>query len=111
MTIAAILINRTMPIFADSIDVPSTLDAIPAAPTTPDNSLELSLTEAYDLALRRNLNLYISRYDLALADTNILARWSGIFDPNFTLDHTILSEGITTRSYQSIFSQILQLIN
>ena len=100
-----------MPIFAERIDVPSTLDAIPAAPTTPDNNLELiSLTEAYDLALSRNLNLYISRYDLALADTNIL-EWSGIFDPNFTLNHTILSEGIATGSYQSIFLQILQLIN
>jgi hypothetical protein len=91
-----------MPIFAESIDVPSTLDAIPAAPTTPDNNLELSLTEAYDLALSRNLNLYISRYDLALADTKILTR-SGIFDPNFTLNHTILSEGIATGTYQSIF--------
>ncbi len=83
LIIAAILINLAFPAFSENIDVPSTLDAIPAAPATPDNQLELSLKAAYELALSRNLNLYISRYDLALADTSILAR-SGIFDPNFT---------------------------
>ena len=45
--------------------------------------LEIDLLDAYQLALARNLNLHVSRYDLAIADANIRGS-GGIFDPYFT---------------------------
>jgi outer membrane protein len=42
---------------------------------------ELDLDEAYRVALNRNLDLQIGRYDLAVSETGILGA-SGIFDPS-----------------------------
>lgn len=46
--------------------------------------LDLNLQRAYEIALARNLDLKVGRYDLAIADTDILGA-SGIFDPSFDL--------------------------
>ncbi len=43
--------------------------------------LRLSLREAYRIALERNLDLQIGRYDLASAEASIFEQ-TGIFDPN-----------------------------
>lgn len=42
---------------------------------------DMSLEEAYRVALARNLDLQIGRYDLAISETGILGA-SGIFDPS-----------------------------
>ncbi|MEN8164739.1 MAG: hypothetical protein ABFS37_11470, partial [Acidobacteriota bacterium] len=44
--------------------------------------LDLNLQRAYEIALARNLDLQVGRYDLAIADTGIQGA-SGIFDPSF----------------------------
>ncbi len=46
--------------------------------------LDLDLQRAYEIALARNLDLQVGRYDLAIADTGIQGA-SGIFDPSFDL--------------------------
>ncbi len=68
---------------AEAIRVPA-LPAESTAPPPPGEApLELDLLGAFELALARNLDLQVGRYDLALADTGILGQ-SGIFDPTFT---------------------------
>ena len=46
--------------------------------------LALSLGDAYQMALRRNLGLQVGRYDVAKADAAITEQ-AGIFDPNLSL--------------------------
>ena len=46
--------------------------------------LDLNLQRAYEIALARNLDLKVGRYDLAIADTGIQSA-GGIFDPSFDL--------------------------
>jgi len=79
---AAALCILTLPILASDIDVPALPAEIPGLPSTSENSMELDLTQAYQLALNRNLNLQVGRYTIAAADSNIFAN-TGIFDPNF----------------------------
>jgi outer membrane protein len=54
---------------------PTTIPAL-----DPDEVWELDLEEAYRVALNRNLDLQIGRYDLAISETGILGA-AGIFDP------------------------------
>jgi len=80
---AAALCVLTLPVHAAEIDVPALPSDIPGLPATSNDTMELDLTSAYQLALSRNLNLQVGRYTIAAADSNIFAN-TGIFDPNFT---------------------------
>ncbi len=68
------------PALAQGVQVPAlpTQDAAPQAVRTP--TLELDLMAAYEMALKRNLDVQVARYQLAAADAGILAS-SGVFDP------------------------------
>ena len=69
--------------FAQSLNVPSLPTEVAPPPAARGGTLDLDLTAAYQLALARNLNLQVGRYDLALADSDIRGS-GGIFDPNFS---------------------------
>jgi outer membrane protein TolC len=79
---AAALCVLCLPIHAAEIDVPALPTEIPGLPGTPGAELRLDISSAYELALHRNLNLQVGRYNIAAADENIFAN-TGIFDPNF----------------------------
>jgi len=81
--LAVALCVLTLPVHAAEIDVPALPSDIPGLPATSNDTMELDLTSAYQLALNRNLNLQVGRYTIAAADSNIFAN-TGIFDPNFT---------------------------
>jgi outer membrane protein TolC len=49
-------------------------------PDAPGDVLQLDLTSAYQLALARNLNVQVGRYDIAVADAYVRGS-GGIFDP------------------------------
>jgi len=68
---------------AAELDVSALPTPVGTLPAIRDGVLELDLLDAYQLALARNLNLHVSRYDLAIADANIRGS-GGIFDPYFT---------------------------
>ncbi len=69
--IAAILFLVTaLPGSAVEIDVSALPTAVGPLPMASGDTLKLDLTGAYQLALARNLNLHVSRYDLAIADAN-----------------------------------------
>jgi outer membrane protein TolC len=72
----------TNPSWAQTIDVNALPAPVPGAPSTPDGILPLDLEDAYQLALARNLDLVVGRYNIAVADSFIHAN-TGIFDPNF----------------------------
>ncbi len=67
----------------DTLDVASLPAAVPAAVHTPGGTLKLDLDQAYAMALERNLNLQVGRYDVAIAGQSIVQR-AGIFDPALT---------------------------
>jgi HAE1 family hydrophobic/amphiphilic exporter-1 len=69
---------------ADSIDVPAVPSTVPGAPPAPGGVLSLDLAGAYELALARNLDLAVGRYNLAAAGANIHSN-TGLFDPGFSL--------------------------
>ena len=46
-------------------------------PVSPGDVLKLDLTSAYELALARNLNVHVGRYDIAIADANVATRRRG----------------------------------
>lgn len=81
-SILAILILLTLTAsggqFTTSVDAGAELDIADG------EVLDLDLQRAYEIALARNLDLQIGRYDLAIADTGIRGA-SGIFDPSFNL--------------------------
>jgi len=72
----------TNPTWSQTIDVNALPAPVPGAPSTPDGILPLDLEDAYQLALARNLDLVVGRYNIAVADSFIHAN-TGIFDPNF----------------------------
>jgi len=71
------------------------ISALPAQveslPVTEGDVLKLDLMGAYQLALARNLNLHVGRYDMAIANANVRGS-GGIFDPtlwaNLNFDST-----------------------
>ncbi len=67
-------------VVATDLDVPATPTTIAALPAASGGVLALDLRGAFALALGRNLDLQVGRYDLALADTSI-EQSGGIFDP------------------------------
>jgi outer membrane protein TolC len=81
--LAALLISGltliAVPVHAQNIDVPALPTSIPGAPDTSGDNLPLNLAAAFELALTRNLDLQVGRYDIAAADANILTN-TGIFD-------------------------------
>jgi len=70
----------------DEVVVPALPEPVPSAPVADEDKLVLDLSDAYVLALQRNLNLQVGRYDLAIAGDGILAQ-TGVFDPR--LDFTV----------------------
>jgi outer membrane protein TolC len=76
---------------AAELDVSALPSQVESLPVTEGDVLKLDLIGAYQLALARNLNLHVGRYDLAIADANVRGS-GGIFDPvlwtNFNLDST-----------------------
>ena len=80
---AAALCFMALPTSASEIGVPALPTDIPGLPASTGDRMELNLSEAYQLALSRNLNLQVGRYSIASANSNIFAN-TGIFDPNFT---------------------------
>jgi outer membrane protein TolC len=72
----------TNPTWSQTIDVNALPAPVPEAPSTTGGILPLDLEDAYQLALARNLDLVVGRYNIAMADSSIHAR-SGLFDPNF----------------------------
>ena len=79
--LVAVFILLTNPIWSQTIDVSALPAPIPEAPAT-GGILALDLEDAYQLALARNLDLVVGRYNIAVADSSIHAS-TGIFDPNF----------------------------
>jgi hypothetical protein len=67
---------------AADLDVSALPSQIGSLPAIPGDTLRLDLAGALQLALARNLNLHVGRYDLAIADANVRGT-GGIFDPNF----------------------------
>ncbi len=84
-----VLLAATLLVLPAALGNTATLDvsAFPTQvgdlPATPGDSLRLDLAGAYQLALARNLNLHVGRYDLAIANTDVRGS-GGIFDPNFS---------------------------
>lgn len=72
-------------------------------PATPGDVLQLDLMSAYELALARNFNVQVGRYDIAVADANIRGS-GGIFDP-------LLSAYINGDSTTSPTSTVLEGAN
>jgi outer membrane protein TolC len=72
-------------------------------PLSPGDVLKLDLVGAYQLALSRNLNLDVSRYDLAIADANVRGS-GGIFDP-------VLSASVDGDSTRTPTSTVLEGAN
>ncbi len=71
----------TTPTWSQTIDVSALPAPVPGAPSTTGGILPLDLADAYQLALARNLDLVVGRYNIAVANSSIHAN-SGIFDPN-----------------------------
>lgn len=80
----ALVCAVVIPASAQTLDVPATPSTIPGGLPSRGDSLSLDLHAAYELALARNLNLQVGRYQLAAAGTDILAG-SGAFDPQLGL--------------------------
>ena len=66
---------------AAELEVSALPAQVESLPVTEGDVLKLDLTGAYQLALARNLNLHVGRYDIAVADANVRGS-GGIFDPN-----------------------------
>ena len=90
---ATLFLLAALPGNAAELEVSALPTTAGPLPVTPGDTLKLDLIGAYQLALTRNFNLRVSRYDLAIADSNIRGA-GGIFDPNFTTS----VEGSYTRS-------------
>jgi outer membrane protein len=65
---------------AADLQVPALPSAIPGPPSAPQGVLALDVDTAYEMALNRNLNLQVGRYNIAAANAGILSS-VGIFDP------------------------------
>ncbi len=80
------LITATLLIVSSGVSNAAELEisALPAQveslPVTEGDVLKLDLIGAYQLALARNLNLHVGRYDIAIANANVRGS-GGIFDP------------------------------
>jgi outer membrane protein len=100
---ATLFLVPALPGHAAEIDVTALPTTVGPLPMAPGDVLKLDLLGAYQLALARNLDLHVSRYDLAIADANVRGS-GGIFDP-------YLTAGINGDSTQSPTSTILEGAN
>jgi outer membrane protein TolC len=100
---ATLFLAMTLPGSAAEIDVTALPTTVGPLPMAPGDTLKLDLLGAYQLALARNLNLHVSRYDLAIADASVRGS-GGIFDP-------YLTAGVNGDSTQSPTSTILEGAN
>ena len=81
--LAAILILLpALPGYSGDLDVQAMPTQVGTLPAAPGGTMALGLESAYQLALARNLNLQVGRYDLAIANTDVRGS-GGIFDPFF----------------------------
>ncbi len=76
----AVLLVMVGSVVAQEIEVPALPRGVPPAPEAREGTLSLALPDAYALALTRNLDLQVGRFDLAAAQAGILQS-IGIFDP------------------------------
>ncbi len=79
---AALTLSMLFPLAVYAIEFSMSSDPATVLELESGSALELDLERAYEIALARNLDLQVGRYDLAIADTSIRGA-SGIFDPNF----------------------------
>ncbi len=100
---ATLFLAFSLPGSAVEIDVSALPTTVGPLPMAPGDTLKLDLLGAYQLALARNLNLHVSRYDLAIADASVRGS-GGIFDP-------YLTAGVNGDSTQSPTSTILEGAN
>jgi outer membrane protein TolC len=88
---ATLLIVSTSICAAAELDVSALPAQVESLPVAEGDVLKLDLIGAYQLALARNLNLHVGRYDIAIANANVRGQ-GGIFDTilwsNFNLDST-----------------------
>jgi outer membrane protein TolC len=85
---------------AAELDVSALPAQVESLPVTAGDVLKLDVIGAYQLALARNLNLHVGRYDIAIADATLRGS-GGIFDP-------YLWTGIDFNSTTSPTSTILE---
>ena len=88
---------------AAELEVSALPSQVESLPVTEGDVLKLDLAGAYQLALARNLNLHVGRYDIAVADS-ITRGSKGIFDP-------ILWSSLNFDSSKAPTSTILQGAN
>ena len=76
---------------AAELEVSALPAQVESLPVMAGDVLKLDLIGAYQLALARNLNLHVGRYDIAIANANVRGQ-GGIFDPtlwaNINFDST-----------------------
>jgi outer membrane protein len=65
---------------AAELEISALPSEVESLPMTDGDVLKLDLLGAYQLALARNLNLHVGRYDMAIANANVRGS-GGIFDP------------------------------
>lgn len=65
---------------AQNLTVPTHPTEIPGPAARPSSTLSLNLEQAYAMALTRNLDLQVGRYDVAASTAGILGQ-TGVFDP------------------------------
>lgn len=82
--ISVLAIAFLLPLTASGGQFDASVDAEPYLVIADGEVLDLNLHRAYEIALARNLDLQVGRYDLAIANTDIQGA-SGIFDPSFDL--------------------------
>ncbi len=88
---------------AAELDVSALPTEVESLPVSEGDVLKLDLIGAYQLALARNLNLHVGRYDIAIADANLRGS-GGIFDP-------VLWAGVNFDSTTTPTSTILEGAN
>ncbi len=72
--------SLAVPALAQELKTPAIPLELPPPAEEPAEGVKLSLREAYSMALERNLNLQIGRYDVATATISIFEK-TGTFDP------------------------------
>jgi len=80
----SLILAAVAPVQAADLNVPAEPTTIPSLPSASQGTLSLSLVSAYEIALQRNLDLQVGRYDIVAAAESIVEQ-AGIFDPNLTL--------------------------
>ena len=83
-TIFALTAILGQPALAQQLTTPALPAPVAPAPTATEGNLSLTLPQAYELALSRNLDLQVGRYDVAKAEVSI-AGATGTFDPQLSL--------------------------